>query len=120
MRLLRYGNLCSEFAKIAVGAAASEKTKEVAEKHMRALEKELASMKKATSEVSKKKKVKADARTATDAEGRMQTDGGLGSTIPVHEGSAAASNSRAQNPPFETSRGRPRGDPGLFPGRIFP
>ena len=107
MRLLRYGNLCSDFAKIAVGAAASEKTKEVAEKHMRALEKELALMKKASAEASKKKKTTADAGTTSGSAGAMHTDGGSGSSIPVCEGSGVSSNSRAQNPPFETARGRP-------------
>ncbi|KAK1608726.1 hypothetical protein QYE76_032399 [Lolium multiflorum] len=46
MRLLRYGNLCSDFAKLAVGLAASEKTNEIAEQHMRAMEKEMADLKK--------------------------------------------------------------------------
>lgn len=38
MRLLRYGNLTKDFAKLAVGACASEKIEEVARKHMRAME----------------------------------------------------------------------------------
>uniref|UniRef100_A0ACD5WU52 Uncharacterized protein n=1 Tax=Avena sativa TaxID=4498 RepID=A0ACD5WU52_AVESA len=56
MRLLRYGNLTNYFAKLAVGAVASEKTNEVAEKHLRALEAELAEMKKATADALKKRK----------------------------------------------------------------
>ncbi|CAM0909987.1 unnamed protein product [Alopecurus aequalis] len=93
MRLLRYGNLCSDFKRIAVGAAASEKTNEVAEKHMRALEKELARMKKAAADALNKKKLK---KAATASE-QVQTD----------EGSVAASNSRVKDPPVTASRGRP-------------
>jgi hypothetical protein len=51
MRMLRYRNLCSEFSKIAVGLAASEKTKEIAKKHLKVMERELADLKRAAAEV---------------------------------------------------------------------
>ncbi|KAK1677958.1 hypothetical protein QYE76_038806 [Lolium multiflorum] len=57
MRLLRYGNLCIEFSKLAVDLAASEKTKEIAENHMKAMVRELADQKKAAADALKRKKV---------------------------------------------------------------
>ncbi|KAM0830253.1 hypothetical protein ACQ4PT_066323 [Festuca glaucescens] len=56
MRLLRYGNMCTNFTKLAVGLAASEKTNEIAERHMRAMDKEMADLKKAAADALKKKK----------------------------------------------------------------
>jgi hypothetical protein len=35
MKMLQYGNLCSDFAKLVVDFASSEKTKEIAEAHMK-------------------------------------------------------------------------------------
>ncbi|CAM0883369.1 unnamed protein product [Alopecurus aequalis] len=58
MRLLRYGNICTDFSRIAIGAAASDKTQEVAYKHMGNLEKELAELKKAAADALKRKKSK--------------------------------------------------------------
>jgi hypothetical protein len=56
MRMLCYGNLCSDFAKIAVDFAVSDKTTEIADKHMNAMLKELAVMKKADADASNRKK----------------------------------------------------------------
>lgn len=55
MQMLRYGNLCTEFARCVVAVATSEQTKEIAEKHMRAMDKELAELKKANAEALKRK-----------------------------------------------------------------
>jgi hypothetical protein len=54
--MLRYGNLCSDFAKLAVDFASLEKTKEIAEAHMKAMVKDLAPMKKASADASKRRK----------------------------------------------------------------
>ena len=106
MRMLRYGNLCSDFAKVAVGAAASENTDEVARKHMHALEKELAMIKKAAADALKKKKGIADAkRVASNGEGVQTDDAGMSTT---NEGTAGASNSTVQDPLRQASAGRPR------------
>ncbi|CAM0910918.1 unnamed protein product [Alopecurus aequalis] len=104
MRLLRYGNLCLDFKRIVVGAAASEKTNECAEKHLRALEKELAEIKKVASDALKQKKLKKAATARED----MQTDTVMGepsSSMPG-QGSASSPNSRVKHPPVTTSRGR--------------
>ncbi|XP_051217742.2 protein FAR1-RELATED SEQUENCE 2-like [Lolium perenne] len=58
MRLLRYGNLCNDFSKLAVELAVSEKTKEIADKHMIAMSKELAALKKANADALKRRKSK--------------------------------------------------------------
>ena len=101
MRMLRYGNLCSDFAQIAAGAAASEKTELVAWKHMQALEKELAMMKKAAADAQNKRKGKAEAMKAgASTENVMGRDAGMGSSGP--------SNSSVQDPLTQPPTGRPR------------
>jgi hypothetical protein len=56
MRLLRYGNLCNNFSKIAIGLAASDKANEIGEKHLRAMEKELADLKRPTTKALKRRR----------------------------------------------------------------
>ena len=107
MRLLRYGNLCSDFAQLAVGAAASEKTEEVALKHMQALEKELAMMKKAAADALKKKKGKAEAMKAANTEDVMHSAAGMASEPPMDVGAAGASHSSVQDPLRQQPIGRP-------------
>lgn len=58
MRLLRYGNLYNDFSRLAVDLAVCEKTKEIADKHMIAMSKELAALKKANADALKRKKGK--------------------------------------------------------------
>ncbi|CAM0943850.1 unnamed protein product [Alopecurus aequalis] len=68
MKLLRYGNLCSHFANmIARLAVNSEKGVEVAEKHMKACERELSDIKKAAADALKRKKAKASTSSAVGA-----------------------------------------------------
>jgi hypothetical protein len=45
MQMLLYGNICNNFSRLAVDLAASEKTKEIVDKHMKAMQKELADLK---------------------------------------------------------------------------
>jgi hypothetical protein len=54
MKLLRYGNICNAFSKLVVGLSSSDKTNENVERHMRAMEKEMADLKR--SEGLKRKK----------------------------------------------------------------
>jgi hypothetical protein len=37
MWMLRYGNMCNDFSRLAVDLAASEKTKEIADKHIKGM-----------------------------------------------------------------------------------
>ena len=106
MRLLRYGNLCNDFTSLAAGAAASDKTTEVAYKHMKNLEKELADMKKAAADALRKKKAKRVAEAMelqhdTDATGSapMQTDTVANDNVPTMP--------IVRDPPIITRRGRP-------------
>jgi hypothetical protein len=100
MRLLRYGNLCSDFAKLAVGLAASEKTNEIAERHMRAMEKEMADLKKANADALKKRKSAkhpVNTNTANDSQ----------ESVPMEEDAATVENRKARNPPMSATKGRP-------------
>lgn len=112
MRLLRYGNLCQDFAKLAVGGAASEKTEEVARKHMRAMEAEFAAMKKAAAAALKKKrknKSPVPPSTSNDEYGGGQDDIPGSSTVGAdHIGRAQReSNKKAKDPPTTVTKGRP-------------
>ncbi|KAM0831333.1 hypothetical protein ACQ4PT_065626 [Festuca glaucescens] len=71
MRMLRYGNLCTEFAKLAVDLEASDKTKEIADKHMKEMVKEMADQKKAAADALKRKK---KATTIASSSGSTMTD----------------------------------------------
>ncbi|KAK1573031.1 hypothetical protein QYE76_017573 [Lolium multiflorum] len=85
MRLLRYGNLCSDFAKLAVGLAASEKTNEIAERHMRAMEKEMADLKKANADALKKRKSAKHAVNTNTANDSQES-------VPMEEDAATVEN----------------------------
>ncbi|KAM0828982.1 hypothetical protein ACQ4PT_067178 [Festuca glaucescens] len=98
--LPRYGNLCTDFAKLAVGLTDSEKTNEIAERHMRAMEKEMADLKKAAADTLKKKKSAKDPvnpNPANDSE----------DSVPMEEDAATAENRKARNPPMSATKGRP-------------
>nr|XP_051196586.1 protein FAR1-RELATED SEQUENCE 5-like [Lolium perenne] len=100
MRLLRYGNLCSDFAKLAVGLAASEKTNEIAKRHMRAMEKEMADLKKANADALKKRKSAkhpVNTNTANDSQ----------ESVPMEEDAATVENRKARNPSMSATKGRP-------------
>ena len=99
MRLLRYGNLCTNFSKIALGTAGSDKTNAVAEKHMKALEKELADMKKTAADALKKKKAKASTSSVPDTD--------MPDTNTIGHDTGVGANTVAQDPPFSTTKGRP-------------
>ena len=110
MRLLRYGNLCNDFTKIAVSAAASDKTKEVAEKHMRALEKELADMKKAAADALKRKKAKAsagDGPSAGSGPGPQQQQESTSANVDMQVDPSEHMRQVARDPPSSTTKGRP-------------
>ncbi|KAK1686794.1 hypothetical protein QYE76_047642 [Lolium multiflorum] len=92
MRLLRYGNLCSDFAKLAVGLAASEKTNEIAERHMRAMEKEMADLKKANADALKKRKSAKHPVNTNPANDSQES-------VPMEEDAATVENQKARNPP---------------------
>ncbi|KAM0860125.1 hypothetical protein ACQ4PT_046774 [Festuca glaucescens] len=99
MRLLRYGNLCNEFSRRAVALAASEHTKEIAEKHMLGMDRDLAELRKANAAALKRKKRKKNAECSTDAgdDGGSQTmEEGAGPTIQQSDLSA---NRKAKDPP---------------------
>jgi hypothetical protein len=100
MRLLRYGNLCSDFAKLAVGLAASEKTNEIAERHMRAMEKEMADLKKANADALKKRKSAKHAVNTNTANDSQES-------VPMEEDAATVENRKARNPPMSATKGRP-------------
>ncbi|CAM0882048.1 unnamed protein product [Alopecurus aequalis] len=88
VRMLRYRNLCTDFTHLVVDAAVSEKTEEVAQKHMMNLRNELSEMKKsAAAGALRKKKAKA--------------------TESMSENPSLAENMVAQNPPYTSGRGRP-------------
>ncbi|KAM0824299.1 hypothetical protein ACQ4PT_070290 [Festuca glaucescens] len=99
MRLLRYGNLCNEFNRRVVALAASEQTKEIAEKHMLAMDRELAELKKANAAALKRKKRKKNAECSTDVAddgGSQSMEEGAGPTIQQSDISA---NRKAKDPP---------------------
>ncbi|KAK1686125.1 hypothetical protein QYE76_046973 [Lolium multiflorum] len=100
MRLLRYGNLCSDFAKLAVGLAASEKTNEIAERHMRAMEKEMADLKKANADALKKRKSANHPVNTNPANDSQES-------VPMEEDAATVENRKARNPPMSATKGRP-------------
>jgi hypothetical protein len=78
MKLLRYGNLCTDFTKLALAGSASEKTDEVAHKHMRAMQAEFEAMKKeAVDALCRKKNKKAQIPTSTDNEDTGNGDDGV-------------------------------------------
>jgi hypothetical protein len=56
--------MCNDFSRLVVDLAASEKTKEIADKHMKAMQKELADLKRAVADALKRKK-KAQASSST-------------------------------------------------------
>ncbi|KAK1678193.1 hypothetical protein QYE76_039041 [Lolium multiflorum] len=100
MRLLRYGNLCSDFAKLAVGLAASEKTNEIAERHMRAMEKEMTDLKKANADALKKRKSAKHPVNTHPANDSQES-------VPMEEDAATVENRKARNPPMSATKGRP-------------
>ena len=107
MRMLRYGNMCSDFAKRAVALAASEKTAEIAERHMKAMDRELADLKKANAEALKRKKKKknvASSERGVDESGSASTDEGTG---PTKQQTDFAANKKARDPPVSNPKGRP-------------
>jgi hypothetical protein len=107
MRLLRYGNLCNEFSRRAIALAASEQTKEIAEKHMLAMDRDLAELKKSNAAALKRKKRKKNAEYSTDAgdDGGSQTmKEGAGPTIQQSDLSA---NRKAKDPTKSKIKGRP-------------
>uniref|UniRef100_A0ACD5ZES7 Uncharacterized protein n=1 Tax=Avena sativa TaxID=4498 RepID=A0ACD5ZES7_AVESA len=93
MRLLRYGNLCNNFAKLVVGLASSEKTVEIAEKHMKEMEKEMAELKRNAAEAAKRKK-RSKAIASPDTE-------------TVEENRNSAHDEIARDPPVVITKGRP-------------
>ncbi|KAM0924560.1 hypothetical protein ACQ4PT_004550 [Festuca glaucescens] len=112
MRLLRYGNLTNYFAKLAVGVVASEKTNEVAEKHLRALEAELKEMKKSSADALKEKKRKKQVQQeAEDPDTRNPpidpNKHGVDQTGPSSSNPTAQQNRAARDPPMTVTKGRP-------------
>ena len=112
-RLMRYGNLCSDFTKLAVPASASDKTDEVARKHMKAMEKELADMRKAAADALKRKKGKNAAPPATNEDHESEEEDIAGSSRTAAAPTAptvqdqCGSNKKARDPPCSTTKGRP-------------
>jgi hypothetical protein len=110
MRMLRYGNLCSDFAKLAVDFASSEKTKEIAEAHMKAMVKDLAAMKKASTDASKRRK---KGKNVADSDPTGDMDTGDMATEETADNEAEeraariAENKLAKDPPVTTTKGRP-------------
>jgi hypothetical protein len=104
MRLLRYGNLTKDFAKLAVNACASEKTDEVARKHMRAMEAEFAAMKKQAADALKRKK-KQKETVPPCAEHAKTTENPSSSTVGAEHNMHV--NKKARDPPLTVSKGRP-------------
>jgi hypothetical protein len=100
MRMLRYGNLCNDFAKIAVDMAASDKTKEIADKHMKAMVNELALMKKADADALKRRKKSKLPVGSEQATNIMQR-------ATMEKVARLAENREAQDPPVTTTKGRP-------------
>ncbi|XP_071676991.1 protein FAR1-RELATED SEQUENCE 5-like [Lolium perenne] len=104
MRLLRYGNLTKDFAKLAVNACASEKTDEVARKHMRATEAEFAAMKKQAADALKRKK-KQKETVPPCAEHAETTENPSSSTVGAEHNMHV--NKKARDPPLTVTKGRP-------------
>jgi hypothetical protein len=105
MRMLRYGNLCSDFAKLAVDFASSEKTKEIIEAHMKAMVKDLAAMKKASADASKRRK-KGKNVADSDPTGDMATEETADNEA-EERAARIAENKLARDPPVTSTKGRP-------------
>lgn len=105
MRMLRYGNLCNDFAKRVVALAASEKTVEIANKHMAAMDREMAELKRATAEALKRKKKKGKATTSSAPPTDEEQEADLAAK--EHE-AILAQNRKARDPPMSNTKGRPQ------------
>jgi hypothetical protein len=100
MRMLWYGNMCSEFSKLAVGLAALEKTKEIAEKHLKAMERELAGLKRVAAEALKRNKKE----NASSSYGPITNES---PSIDVEQEALLAENRKARAPPVTNTKGMP-------------
>jgi rubrerythrin len=100
MRMLRYGNMCNDFSRLVVDLAALEKTKEIADKHMKAMQKELADLKRAAADAFKRKK-KAQASSSTTADADIEAN-----TTMEHDADLA-NYRKARDPPITNTKGRP-------------
>jgi hypothetical protein len=105
MRMMRYGNLCSEFAKLAVEFAASDKSKDIAEKHMKSMVSELSLTKKAAAYAMKKRK-KGKSVAGSDPIGDVLENASMEHEDAEKE-AKLAKNRKAQDPPVTTTKGRP-------------
>jgi hypothetical protein len=101
MRMLRYGNLCNDFAKIVVDFAVSEKTTEIADKHMNAMLKELAVMKKAAADASNRKKKGKSTETYVFV---LDTD--MADAMDTEKAARLTANKEALDPRVTTTKGR--------------
>nr|XP_051202161.1 protein FAR-RED IMPAIRED RESPONSE 1-like [Lolium perenne] len=90
----------SDFAKLAIGLAASEKTNEIAERHMRAMEKEMADLKKANADALKKRKSAKHPVNTNPANDSQES-------VPMEEDAATVENRKARNPPMSATKERP-------------
>jgi rubrerythrin len=100
MRMLRYGNMCNDFSRLAIDLAASEKTKEIADKHLKAMQKELADLKRAAADALKrKKKAQASSSTGPDVDNEANTA--------MEHDSDLADYRKARDPPITNTKGRP-------------
>ncbi|XP_051211211.1 protein FAR-RED ELONGATED HYPOCOTYL 3-like [Lolium perenne] len=104
MRLLRYGNLTKDFAKLVVNSYASEKTDEVARKHMRAIEAEFVAMKKQAADALKRKK-KQKETVPPCVEHAETTENPSSSTVGAEHNMHV--NKKARDPPLTVTKGRP-------------
>ena len=100
MKLLRYGNMCNDFSKLAADLSSSEKGKEIAEKHLLAMKREFAELKKSNTEALKRKK-KDKGPASTSAANESQE------SVPMEQDPAVASRQSARDPPVTTAKGRP-------------
>nr|XP_051201792.1 protein FAR1-RELATED SEQUENCE 5-like [Lolium perenne] len=96
-QLLRYGTLCNDFTSVAKIACTSDKAKDVADKYIAALEKELKAMKASDSAKRKKKK------TAGTTEGDSP---GVENSGDPWQGSSSRFD-HVEDPVYTTTKGRP-------------
>jgi hypothetical protein len=96
MSLLRYGNLCNQFFQLAIGLAASEKTKEITERHKKAMEKEMTDLKRVVADALKKEKAGKDPSTSSPHTDTQDSE-------PMEMDPNIARNRRTRDPPV-TSR----------------
>jgi hypothetical protein len=98
MKLLRYGNICNAFSKLVVGLSSSDKTNENVERYMRAMEKEMADLKR--SEALKRKKKGKETTTSNIASDAPDD-------VPMEQDPTIVLNRKSRDPLITTRKGRP-------------